>query len=130
MTSWQKELPHQIPFRAVSSIGSPEEDSVTAGSLISANDAGRDFSPDFWLVEAMAQAAGRMAFGADALPGQLVAIDRYSVEQPPVIGDCVALRVKALTSLGNLHRFEATAMIDDVQIASATLTLSPPGGSP
>ena len=123
MTSWLRELPHEIPFRAVSSIGEPEEESVSGAFLSSFNDAGAGLSPELWLVEAMAQAAGRLAFGTSGAPGQLVSVDRFTLDAPFETGDRLDLEIRARAALGGLHRFEAIALRGETRIASATLTL-------
>ena len=59
--SWLSSLPHQIPFRAASSVVARDAKSIEGRFLWTAND---QATPEIMLVEAMAQFAGGLVFDA------------------------------------------------------------------
>jgi 3-hydroxymyristoyl/3-hydroxydecanoyl-(acyl carrier protein) dehydratase len=113
-----RDLPHEIPFRAASTLIRRDAGSIEGEFLCTANDA---MPLEVMLVEAMAQFGGALVFDAQ---GYLSAIDDCEIVRAPVAGDVVRIEVKLDASLGALHRFSAVGRIGGVEVARARFCLS------
>ena len=83
--TWLSSLPHQIPFRAASSLVRKDEKSIEGKFLWTADDL---MPPELMLVEAMAQFAGGLVFEAQ---GFLTGIDSCEVVRAIEPGDRLLL---------------------------------------
>lgn len=118
-------LPHQIPFRLVDRVEVVDDEHVNATFLVSANDALDQGNPSpVLIVEAMAQAAGFLAFRGSAEPGFLSGIEDTTFESAPEVGDRVALRITLAGAFGRLFRFEGVAERDGERLATARFYLA------
>jgi len=116
--NWLASLPHQIPFRAASSLVRKDERSIEGKFLWTANDT---MPPELMLVEAMAQFAGGLVFEAQ---GFLSGIDRCEVTRAIEPGDVVVCRVTLDADFGRTFRFSARAEVDGVEVASGRFYLA------
>ena len=129
MSSWLASLPHQIPFRAASAARQIDQESAEGLYLCSAGYAlaeGGGIAWEILLVEAMAQVAGMLAFGASSTPGFLSAVDEVRIDEQPQIGDRIVLRVRRTAEFGRIFRFEGVAERDQMQIGRAKFYLAGP----
>lgn len=126
MTGWLRALPHQIPFRAASSAQRIDDSTIAGTMLVSAGDALAEGEPisQLLIFEAMAQIGGALAFGVDAEPAHLSAIDRAELSSPVVVGDRIDLRVTLDAHFGAIFRFSGTATRDGEQVATARFYLA------
>jgi 3-hydroxymyristoyl/3-hydroxydecanoyl-(acyl carrier protein) dehydratase len=118
--SWLSSLPHQIPFRAASSLIRKDEKSIEGKFLWTANDT---FTPEIMLVEAMAQFAGGLVFEAQ---GFLSGVDSCEIMRPIEPGDVVVCHVAIDAGFGRIFRFTGTASIDGVEVARGRFYLASP----
>lgn len=116
--TWLTSLPHQIPFRAASSVISRDESSIRGKFLWTANDLA---TPEVMLVEAMAQFAGGLVFEAQ---GFISGIDDCEVARPVSAGDVVIIDVALEADFGRIFRFRGTASIDGVEIGRGRFYLA------
>lgn len=116
--SWLSSLPHQIPFRAASSVISRDAKSISGKFLWTANEVA---TPEIMLVEAMAQFAGGLVFEAQ---GFISGIDSCEVTRPIVAGDVVIVHVTLEADFGRIFRFSGTASIDGVEVAKGRFYLA------
>lgn len=132
-------LPHRPPFLFVSRVvlvqpGCAEAQWRVTGSedFLRGHFPGRPLVPGVLLGEALAQTAGLALAGeapagarAPAPMGMLAQIDlRFrSAAEPPCT---IVLRAQGIGSIGSLHRFEVSALVDDRCVATGTLALSVP----
>ncbi len=116
--SWLNSLPHQIPFRAASSVIERGEKSIRGKFLWTANDAA---TPEVMLVEAMAQFAGGLVFDAQ---GFISGIDGCEVTRPLSPGDVVIIDVVLEADFGRMFRFGGIASIDGVEIGRGRFYLA------
>lgn len=121
-------LPHQIPFRALSSIRQLQDRRASGEFLVTANDALVEGTPlpAVLLFEAMAQLGGAIVFGAGAPAAWLSAIDAATIDRVPRCGDRLVLEVEAEVSLGSMHRFRGRALDGDIEVARARFVLAQP----
>jgi len=113
-------LPHQIPFRAASSVVRRDEKSIEGTYLVTADE---PLPFDVMLVEAMAQFAGALAL-EPGRPGMLTGIDRCEVDRLPVAGDVVHIIVTLDASFGGVHRFSGSGAIDGVEVVRGRFYLA------
>jgi len=118
MSDWLRSLPHQIPFRAASSVSRRDENSIAGSFLCTAND---ELPPEIMLVEAMAQFAGGLVFEKQ---GFVTGIDQCEVLRPIEAGDVVDIAVTLEASFGGTHRFSATGTIGGVEVARGRFYLA------
>ena len=116
--SWLSSLPHQIPFRAASSLVSRDAKSITGKFLWTANEV---MPPEIMLVEAMAQFAGGLVFDAQ---GFISGIDSCEVMRAIEPGDVVTIHVVLEADFGRIFRFNATAGIDGVEVGRGRFYLA------
>ena len=117
-TSWLSGLPHQIPFRAASSVIARDAKSIDGKFLWTANDEG---TAEIMVVEAMAQFAGGLVFDAQ---GFISGIDSCEVMRPIETGDVVIVHVSLEADFGRIFRFSGTASIDGVEVARGRFYLA------
>lgn len=131
MSSWLRELPHQIPFRAATATTLVGTDTLEGKFLCTANDALQPgaFPLDIMLLEAMAQFAGGLAFQEQHGHGFLTGIDRCEVTRLVQPGDLVHISVTLEASFGGMFRFRGSGSIDGVECIRGRFYLStPPAG--
>ena len=116
--SWLSSLPHQIPFRAASSVLARDAKIISGRFLWTANDLA---TPEIMLVEAMAQFAGGLVFEAQ---GFISGIDSCEVTRPIIAGDVVIVHVTLEADFGRIFRFSGTASIDGVEVAKGRFYLA------
>ena len=116
--SWLSALPHQIPFRAASSVLTRDAKSITGRFLWTANDLA---TPEIMLVEGMAQFAGGLVFEAQ---GFISGIDSCQVDRAIESGDVVIVQVTLEADFGRIFRFGGTASIDGVEVARGRFYLA------
>lgn len=116
--SWLSSLPHQIPFRAASSVLVRDEKSIEGKFLWTAND---EAAPEIMLVEAMAQFAGGLVFDAQ---GFISGIDSCEVTRKIETGDVVIVHVRLEADFERIFRFRGTASIDGVEVARGRFYLA------
>ncbi|HUO84216.1 MAG TPA: hypothetical protein VM534_03790 [Thermoanaerobaculia bacterium] len=124
MSSFLTALPHQIPFRAISGARIIDDATIEGVVLCSEADALRGARRELMLVEAMAQAAGMLAFGDSPTPGMLVRVDELRCSSPPRTGDRVDVRVEMEASFGGIFRFHGSGRIGGQEIATARFHLA------
>jgi 3-hydroxymyristoyl/3-hydroxydecanoyl-(acyl carrier protein) dehydratase len=118
--NWLSALPHQIPFRAASSVIDRGEKSIQGKFLWTADDL---MTPEVMLVEAMAQFAGGLVFEAQ---GFISGIDSCEVTRAIEPGDVVIVHVSVDADFGRIFRFSGTASIDGVEVARGRFYLASP----
>jgi 3-hydroxymyristoyl/3-hydroxydecanoyl-(acyl carrier protein) dehydratase len=116
--SWLASLPHQIPFRAASSLTRRDEKTIAGSFLCTANDLA---TPEIMLVEAMAQFAGGMVFERQ---GFVSGIDGCEVLRAIEAGDVVDCVVTLEASFGGTHRFSGVGAIDGVEVVRGRFYLA------
>ena len=116
--TWLSSLPHQIPFRAASSVIARDSKSIDGKFLWTAND---QATPEIMLVEAMAQFAGGLVFDAQ---GFISGIDSCEVTRKIEAGDVVIVHVSLEADFGRIFRFSGTASIDGVEVARGRFYLA------
>ena len=116
--NWLNALPHQIPFRAASSVIDRGESSIRGKFLWTANET---MPAQVMLVEAMAQFAGGLVFEAQ---GFISGIDNCQVTRAIEPGDVVIVDVSVDADFGRIFRFNGTASIDGVEVARGRFYLA------
>ena len=126
-------LPHRYPFLMVDRIVEiiPGE-SLTAIKNITVNEPqftghfpGQPIMPGVLMIEAMAQAAGILAFRTDNIvPGEdstyyLAGVDKTRFKRPVVPGDQLRMEIRLLKSKRGIWVFEGKAYVEDA-LAVAT----------
>ena len=119
--TWLSSLPHQIPFRAASSVVCRGERSIEGKFLWTANDT---MPPELMLVEAMAQFAGGLVFESQ---GFLTGIDGCEVTRAIEPGDVVVCRVTLDANFGGTFRFSGVAEIGGVEVGRGRFYLASSG---
>jgi 3-hydroxymyristoyl/3-hydroxydecanoyl-(acyl carrier protein) dehydratase len=120
VTSWLSALPHQIPFRAASTGRRIDDKTIEGTYLCTAND---PLGLDVMLIEAMAQLAGGLAFGA-GIQGFLTGIERCEVDRLIEPGDVVAMRVMIEAEFGGIFRFSGSGSIGGTEVVRGRFYLS------
>jgi 3-hydroxyacyl-[acyl-carrier-protein] dehydratase len=83
---------------------------------------GNPLMPGVLLIEAMAQTAGLLLpEGSSAVLAQ---IKEARFRRPVVPGDQIRISAERLGALGGLHRFAASASVDDSPVAEAEIVLA------
>ena len=104
--SWLGNLPHQIPFRAASSVRRIDETTIEGIYVCTANDI---LPSGVMAMEAMAQFAGGLVLEDQ---GFLTGIDRCEVLREIVPGDLMVCLVSLEAEFGGTFRFSGTGQID------------------
>jgi len=136
-------LPHRYPFLLVDRVVTctPGE-SLQALKNVTINEPffqghfpGRPVMPGVMIIEALAQAAGLLAFatqGGPPDPNQtfyFVSIDKARFRRPVLPGDQLTLSVTFDRILRGIWRFSAKATVDGETAASCEMMVAPRGGS-
>jgi 3-hydroxyacyl-[acyl-carrier-protein] dehydratase len=129
-------LPHRFPFLMVDRVLSVEPGkSIVAIKNVTANEAhfvghfpGHPVMPGVLVLEALAQAAGVLAFESATDKSlwvlYLVGIDHARFKQIVRPGDQVVLKVELVQRRRNLWRYEARAEVDGKLVAEAEFLLA------
>jgi 3-hydroxyacyl-[acyl-carrier-protein] dehydratase len=133
------QLPHRYPFLLVDRVVEcvPGE-RIEAIKNVTVNEPyfaghfpGRPVMPGVMILEALAQAAGILAFKtAGVVPDEksrfyFAGIDRARFRKPVEPGDCLVLKAKLERALRGIWKFETVAEVDGAEVASATMMVAP-----
>jgi len=136
-------LPHRYPFLLVDRVVTctPGE-SLQALKNVTINEPffqghfpGRPVMPGVMIIEALAQAAGLLAFATQGGPPDpdqtfyFVSIDKARFRRPVLPGDQLTLSVTFDRILRGIWRFSAKATVDGETAASCEMMVAPRGGS-
>ncbi len=131
----QKLLPHRYPFLLVDRVVAFEKGkSIRAFKNVSFNEPyftghfpQKPIMPGVLILEALAQAAGILAFGTldseadDNSVYYLVGIDGARFKRPVEPGDQLTLDVEMVRQMRNIYKFNAVARVGDEMVAEAEL---------
>lgn len=128
-----KILPHRYPFLLVDRIISLEKGSKIVGiKNVTSNEQffeghfpGNPIMPGVLTVEAMAQAAGILAFYSSETEYRgvyFMSIERAKFRKPVVPGDQMRLEVTLLKQRSNVWKFSGIALVDDRVVSEAEFT--------
>ncbi|WP_031404507.1 3-hydroxyacyl-ACP dehydratase FabZ [Thiomonas sp. FB-Cd] len=131
----QKLLPHRYPFLLVDRVVELEKGkSIRAYKNVSFNEPyftghfpQKPIMPGVLILEALAQAAGILAFGTldveadDNSVYYLVGIDGARFKRPVEPGDQLTLEVELVRQMRNIYKFNAVARVGDEMVAEAEL---------
>lgn len=135
-------LPHRYPFLLVDRVLEcrPGE-SIRALKNVTYNEPyfpghfpGRPVMPGVMIIEALAQAAGILAFvTAGVVPDHqtkfyFVGIDKARFRKPVEPGDQLVLSAQLERALKGIWRFSTTATVGDVEVAQAQMMVAPETG--
>jgi 3-hydroxyacyl-[acyl-carrier-protein] dehydratase len=133
------QLPHRYPFLLVDRVVEcvPGE-RIEAIKNVTVNEPyfaghfpGRPVMPGVMILEALAQAAGILAFKtAGVVPDEksrfyFAGIDRARFRKPVEPGDRLVLKAKLERALRGIWKFETVAEVDGAEVASATMMVAP-----
>ena len=138
------QLPHRYPFLLVDRVLECVEGShVRALKNVTVNEPffpghfpHRPLMPGVMIIEALAQAAGVLAFKtAKVVPDSdsrfyFVAIDHARFRKPVEPGDQLMLHVKFVRAFKGIWKFEGVAEVDGVEVASCEMMVAPEIKSP
>jgi 3-hydroxyacyl-[acyl-carrier-protein] dehydratase len=134
-----RQLPHRYPFLLVDRVLEciPGK-SIRALKNVTVNEPffpghfpNRPVMPGVMILEALAQAAGILAFQtAGVVPDDesrfyFVGIDRARFRRPVVPGDQLILQATLARALKGIWKFETQALVDGQQVASADMMVAP-----
>ncbi len=134
-----RQLPHRYPFLLVDRVlACVPGEYLRALKNVTYNEpffpghfAYRPVMPGVMIIEALAQAAGILAFktakvvpDADAL-FYFVAIDNARFRKPVVPGDQLMLKVALKRAFKGIWKFHGSAEVDGIEVASAELMVAP-----
>ena len=135
-------IPHRYPFLLVDRAEDyrPHE-SIIGIKCVTFNEPffpghfpGRPLMPGVMIVEALAQAAGILAFvSAGVTPNHdtkfyFVGIDKARFRKPVEPGDQLILTAQLERALKGIWKFSSTAMVGDVEVAHADMMVAPETG--
>jgi 3-hydroxyacyl-[acyl-carrier-protein] dehydratase len=132
-------LPHRYPFLLVDRVEACiKGKSIRAFKNVSVNEPyfaghfpGRPVMPGVLIVEALAQAAGILAFStAGIVPDEntqfyFVGIDKARFRQPVMPGDQLVLTANLDRVIRGLWKFSAVAYVGDKEVSSAEIMVAP-----
>lgn len=136
-------LPQRYPFLLIDRVleHTPGSD-ITAIKNITFNEPyfqghfpGRPVMPGVLLIEAMAQAAGVLAFRTagveptDKSTFYFVGIDKARFRAPVVPGDQLLLKARFVRRIRTIWLFSTEASVDGRNVASAEMMVAPEGGA-
>ena len=139
-----RQLPHRYPFLLVDRVLEciPGE-RITALKNVTFNEPyfpghfpHRPVMPGVIIIEALAQAAGILAFRTvDVIPDEhtrfyFVAIDRARFRKPVEPGDQVLLKITLGRAFKGIWKFHAVAEVAGAEVASAEIMLAPEAKAP
>ena len=137
-----KQIPHRYPFLLVDRVTAcvPGE-RIEAIKNVTVNEPffpghfpHRPVMPGVMILEALAQAAGILAFRtADVIPTEetrfyFVGIDGARFRKPVVPGDQLVLKARLERAIRGIWKFSTTAEVDGQEVASATMMVAPGAG--
>jgi 3-hydroxyacyl-[acyl-carrier-protein] dehydratase len=139
-----RQLPHRYPFLLVDRVLECQAGShVRALKNVTFNEPffpghfpHRPVMPGVMIIEALAQAAGILAFKtAEVVPDAdtrfyFVAIDNARFRKPVEPGDQLLLNVTLKRAFKGIWKFEGSAEVDGVQVASAEIMVAPETKAP
>ncbi len=135
-------LPHRYPFLLIDRVleHTPGGE-ITAIKNVTCNEPffqghfpGRPIMPGVLIIEAMAQAAGVLAFrtaGVEPTENStfyFVGIDKARFRAPVVPGDQLVLKARLERRIRTIWRFQTEASVDGKVVASAEMMVAPEGG--
>jgi 3-hydroxyacyl-[acyl-carrier-protein] dehydratase len=134
-----KQLPHRYPFLLVDRVLECHEGkSIRAIKNVTYNEPffpghfpSRPVMPGVIIIEALAQAAGILAFRtAKVVPDDntqfyFVGIDKARFRRPVEPGDQLILNATLQRQMRGIWKFETTAMVGDVEAAACELMVAP-----
>ena len=134
-----RQLPHRYPFLLVDRVMECEPGKhVLALKNVTFNEPffqghfpHRPVMPGVLIIEALAQAAGVLAFKtANVIPDDdtrfyFVAIDNARFRKPVEPGDQLILKVRFRRALKGIWRFDGVAEVDGKEVASAEMMVAP-----
>ena len=126
-------LPHRYPFLLIDRvIEYTAFESITAIKNVSINEPffqghfpGHPIMPGVLILESMAQATGMLAFYSNKARSEsghvyyLVGIDKARFKKPVTAGDQLILKATLTRELRGIYRFEASARVNNVVVATA-----------
>ena len=132
-------LPHRYPFLLVDRvIECVKGESIRAIKNVTANEPffsghfpNRPVMPGVMIIEALAQAAGILAFvTADVVPDDstrfyFVGIDKARFRKPVEPGDQLILTAKLERAIRGIWKFTTVAYVGDVEVTSAEMMVAP-----
>jgi 3-hydroxyacyl-[acyl-carrier-protein] dehydratase len=139
-----RQLPHRYPFLLVDRVLECREgESIRALKNVTYNEPYfpghfpyRPVMPGVIIIEALAQVAGILAFRtAGVMPDEetrfyFVGIDKARFRRPVEPGDQLILTARLQRQMRGIWKFEAVALVGDVEVASAELMVAPETGKP
>jgi 3-hydroxyacyl-[acyl-carrier-protein] dehydratase len=137
-----RQLPHRYPFLLVDRVLECREgESIRALKNVTYNEPYfpghfpyRPVMPGVIIIEALAQVAGILAFRtAGVMPDEetrfyFVGIDKARFRRPVEPGDQLILTAQLQRQMRGIWKFEAVALVGDVEVASAELMVAPETG--
>ncbi|SCC95016.1 (3R)-hydroxymyristol acyl carrier protein dehydratase [Thiomonas sp. X19] len=131
----QKLLPHRYPFLLIDRVVEFEKGKRILGyknvsfnePYFSGHFPQKPIMPGVLVLEALAQAAGILAFGTleqgaeESSVYYLVGIDGARFKRPVVPGDRLMLEVEMVRQMRSIYKFDAVARVDDEIVAQAEL---------
>ncbi|MDP2167869.1 MAG: 3-hydroxyacyl-ACP dehydratase FabZ [Thermodesulfovibrionales bacterium] len=126
-------LPHRYPFLLVDRVESIEKGASIVGiKNVTVNEPffqghfpGNPIMPGVLIVEAMAQAAGIIAFHAGedgAKSVYFMSIESAKFRKPVIPGDRLKLTVKVIKRRNNVWKFSGVATVDEKVVSEAEFT--------
>ena len=126
-------LPHRYPFLLIDRvIEYTAFESITAIKNVSINEPffqghfpGHPIMPGVLILESMAQATGMLAFYSNKARSEsghvyyLVGIDKARFKKPVTAGDQLILKATLARELRGIYRFEASAKVNNIVVATA-----------
>ncbi|KPJ82079.1 MAG: 3-hydroxyacyl-ACP dehydratase [Gammaproteobacteria bacterium SG8_30] len=137
-----RQIPHRYPFLLVDRVTAcvPGE-TIEAIKNVTVNEPffpghfpHRPVMPGVMILEALAQAAGILAFRtADVVPTEdtkfyFVGIDDARFRKPVFPGDQVVLKARLERAIRGIWKFSTSAEVDGQEVASATMLVAPGTG--
>ena len=136
-------LPHRYPMLLVDRIEELEAERIVGIKNVSINEPfftghfpNRPVMPGVMIVEALAQAAGVLAFKTvGVVPDAdtrfyFVAIDNARFRKPVEPGDQLVLKVTLKRAFKGIWKFHGSAEVDGVEVASAEIMVAPETKAP
>lgn len=131
----QKLLPHRYPFLLIDRVVEFEKGKRILGyknvsfnePYFSGHFPQKPIMPGVLVLEALAQAAGILAFGTleqgaeESSVYYLVGIDGARFKRPVVPGDSLMLEVEMVRQMRSIYKFNAVARVEDEVVAQAEL---------
>ena len=131
-------LPHRYPFLLVDRVVEMGDDKVVGLKNVTVNEPffpghfpGNPVMPGVIILEALAQAAGILAFKtAGVVPDEnsrfyFVGIDNARFRRPVVPGDRLVLKATLERAIRGIWKFETVAEVDGQVATSATMMVAP-----